>query len=338
MKQGKRGIEKLHPKLRMIANGSEIVNGVRAELSSIVVSTVVPEKEIPQKVAADLAKPEMLRAPGNEEAFSRRLPRSKKRGKLTKKTSARHAFVNVFIEVHRDRTAKAKADGLQRVERLSDRLRKRIEREKIDGCVLPRRNMIAATVPVSMLEEIKDDPNVAFVQPAELLTFRLPKPRSLATAGPSAPTSRKVRKTDMHGDGGDVMIGIIDVGGFDFAHPDFLDGNGKTRFTRIWDQGGNVHAAPSRFEYGSEITDTHMNAAIAASKRPGGLPATLLERQSQQEDGSHATHVASIAAGNSGVCSKAQIAAVLIDLPAQASQVKERRTTLQRFLAHRARG
>ena len=84
MKQGKRGIEKLHPKLRMIANGSEIVNGVRAELSSIVVSTVAPEKEIPQKVAADLAKPEMLRAPGNEEAFSRRLPRSKKRGKLDK--------------------------------------------------------------------------------------------------------------------------------------------------------------------------------------------------------------------------------------------------------------
>ncbi len=44
MKQGKRGIEKLHPKLRMIANGSEIVNGARAELSSIVVSTIAPEK------------------------------------------------------------------------------------------------------------------------------------------------------------------------------------------------------------------------------------------------------------------------------------------------------
>ena len=105
MKQGEKDVEKLHPKLRMIANGSEVVNGARAELSSIVVSTVAPEKDVPQKVTADLAKPEMLRAPGNEAAFSRKLPR-KKRGKLTKKTSARHAFVNVFIEVHRDRTAR----------------------------------------------------------------------------------------------------------------------------------------------------------------------------------------------------------------------------------------
>ena len=59
----------------------------------------------------------------------------------------------------------------------------------------------------------------------------------------------------MHGDGGDVIIGIIDVGGFDFAHPDFLDGNGKTRFPRSGIR-RQVHAAPSRFEFGSEITDS----------------------------------------------------------------------------------
>jgi subtilisin family serine protease len=40
-----------------------------------------------------------------------------------------------------------------------------------------------------------------------------------------------------------------------------------------------------------------------------------LEPQSQMVPGSHGTHVASIAAGNTGVCSKADIAAVLVSLP-----------------------
>ena len=45
------------------------------------------------------------------------------------------------------------------------------------------------------------------------------------------------------------------------------------------------------------------------------MPATELEPQSQQVPGSHGTHVASIAAGNRGVCRRAEIAAVLISLP-----------------------
>lgn len=330
MKPREDEIQKLHPKLRMIANGSETVNGLRAELSSLVVSTIVPEKAAPsRRIEAELTKPEMLRAPGNEAAFSSRYPR-KKRRKLTGRSSAHEAFVNVFIEVHRDRTAQAKADGLQRVESLSDRLRRDLEKAKgsaeIDGCVIPRRNMIAATVSVAALKELKDNPNIAFVQPAEGLTFRLPKARTLA-AGPATPSPRKVGQATLHGDGAGVIIGIIDVGGFDFAHPDFLDANGRTRFLSIWDQGGNLHAAPPRFGYGSEITAAHMNAAVAAAKKKNGLPATMLEPQSQQGDGSHGTHVTSIAAGNSGVCPKAQIAAVLIDVPTQADQLKERRTT-----------
>jgi subtilisin family serine protease len=46
----------------------------------------------------------------------------------------------------------------------------------------------------------------------------------------------------------------------------------------------------------------------------GVSPHDLL-RQSQMVPGSHGTHVASIAAGNSGLCSKAQIAAVLVSMP-----------------------
>ena len=53
----------------------------------------------------------------------------------------------------------------------------------------------------------------------------------------------------------------------------------------------------------------------------------MVERQSQRTEGSHATHVASIAAGNRGVCPKAEIAAVLISVPVLKDTLAERRAT-----------
>ena len=242
---------KLHPKLRMISNGSDRVNGVRAELSSIVVSTIKPEELTPSsQVASELVEPEMLRAPGNEAAFSDKIPHSKRK-KLTKKSAARSAFVNVFIEVHRERTGPSKSDGLQRVETLSDQLRRKLNGAKgsaeIDGCVLPRRSMISATVPVALLDELKHDPRIAFVQPAEALTFRIPTPLTTAT-GQTGPIPRKVGNVNLHGDGDGIIIGIIDVGGFDFAHPGFSRREWARRASsRIWDQGGQLHSPPDAF-------------------------------------------------------------------------------------------
>ncbi len=69
-----------------------------------------------------------------------------------------------------------------------------------------------------------------------------------------------------------------------------------------------------------------MDAAIAAEVA-GKFPATIVERQSQRTEGSHATHVASIAAGNRGVCPKAEIAAVLISVPMEKDPLVERRAT-----------
>jgi len=122
-----------------------------------------------------------------------------------------------------------------------------------------------------------------------------------------------------HHDGEGVVVGIIDVGGFDFAHPDFIR-DGRTRWEAIWDQGGTTRPPPdsdpkSGLSYGSEILGSHMKAALAASGKRG-LAATELEPQSSMVPGSHGTHVASIAAGNSGVAPKASLVGVLVSIPA----------------------
>lgn len=121
-----------------------------------------------------------------------------------------------------------------------------------------------------------------------------------------------------------VLVGIIDTGGFDFAHPDFVK-DGKTRFLAIWDQGGRDFAEPQRTTgrheqgkktlYGSELKKEHLDAAMEQAASHGGFDPVELMPQSQMKRGSHATHVASIAAGNNSFAPDAAIAGVLISLP-----------------------
>ena len=272
---------KCQPRLRMIANGDLNVNTVRAEQCA---SIAIEDKKI--------LKQTPLRRTDPAAALQEGQPAStKKSGKIKRVTS--RVLANVFIET-RNATTKA---------------------GRFPGEKARRANLVTAKVSLSEIAKIAADPNVTFIELGEALA----SPTPIVSAAKVGPPSRSVREfgtAAQRQKAEDVLIGIIDVQGFDFAHPDFLDADGKTRFVAIWDQGGTGRPSPGgtqQFKYGSELLQKHLNAAIAASPKLN-IPAYELEPQSQMEPGSHGTHVASIAAGKSGVCPKAMIAAVLVSL------------------------
>jgi subtilisin family serine protease len=249
-----------------------------------------------------------------------------KREKLQDSKPATDSYVNVFIEFFPEQHDASGGAGkdMERVKQQIQGTQKK-SADSLPTEAIARRNFLCATVPVTMLEDLSRDPAIAFVHPSDPLALDRPEVNS-APAG-KKPTSKAIGNAKKNGRGDGVLIGIIDVGGFDFAHPDFLDENGQTRFVGIWDQGGDFRPPPRGFSRGSEFRQKDLNAAIEAAKKPGLPPAAWIERQSQLQPGSHGTHVASIAAGNSGVCPKAKIAAVLIDIPAIQDDVERRRST-----------
>jgi subtilisin family serine protease len=283
------GLPKIHPKLRMFANGDTEVNVLRAEHAcSLAVVTELAES-VPPLRAQDAA-PAMVSEPPPK-------------GKL-EEAERPDAFVSVFVHFA--------------VEDLNDHA----PQPAAPPLTASKKGIATAELSVAEAFELAQSDKVSFVEPGQPLTM----PRPMITADSVAAPSEELRRfgdAAQHGDGADVLIGVIDVGGFDFAHPDFIV-DGKTRFLSIWDQGGNARPSPAEhpdpekgipFAYGSELLADDLNAAIEAASEPGQLPATVLEPQSETEIGSHGTHVASIVAGNGGICRKAQIAAVLISIP-----------------------
>jgi subtilisin family serine protease len=274
----------------MIANGSSEVNAVRAEQCAGLRVTS-------QKLLNEVG----LRRTAYDSAVTRR---KVKRLPTVRTLSAIAANVeaNVFVQLN---------DGFE-------------AGSKIQGEKARKANVVSARVPLSQLPNLAQDPRIAYIEIGEALKKPHPKVTEGKVTTPGM-SDRKFGKESQHKFGEDVLIGIIDVGGFDFSHPDFLDANGKTRFVAIWDQGGNGRPPPEgvQFGYGAEFRKDHLDAAIKAA--PGlGVPAYEIEKQSQMTEGSHGTHVASTAAGNRGVCRRSPIAGVLISL---AEADEDRRTT-----------
>jgi subtilisin family serine protease len=276
-------IRKLQPKLRMIADGDTTVNVVRAERCAAlsVVSPTLLKKFPPLRGTA--AAPVAIKD-------ARKKPTAP-----PLKTITPEVLTNVFVYL-RD----AGVDDPQ----CGNRPRARSGR------------IMQVQSKLNEIPALASQEQVTYVEIAEALKPPTPILSSLRSGAPS-PGLRRFGQPARHKYGEDVLIGIIDVQGFDFAHPDFLHRRGKTRFVRIWDQGGDARPSPEKtgqFSYGAEFRQEQLNAAIKASAQLD-LPATDIEKQSQMVEGSHGTHVASIAAGNRGICRNALIAGVLISLP-----------------------
>ena len=282
---------KLAPKLRMYCNGSAVVNAIRAERAP---ALAVCGKELLRDVATH-------RDPEQRSTSWRALRGRASRGSLKSTGITGSASVNVIIRL---------VEG-------TDTLPAPIR----DHPFTWRFNLVTACVPLSALAAIEEDDGVEFIEIGEGIKFT---PPADVSAGARTPTAgeRRVASAADHEFGAGVLIGIVDVQGFDFSHPDFLaEGGRETRFVRIWDQGRadddpRKRPAPAGFGYGAEITDAHMNAALAGSGS-FGLPAHLLEPQSQMAVSSHGTHVAGIVAGNRGICRRSPVAAVLLSLPGE---------------------
>lgn len=276
---------KLDPKLRMVANGSSAVNAVRAEQCAAV--TLAAESPLLQSIPPRRA--EAPRPVSRREATG-----GAARGKLA--SVAGDVLANVFI------TTTDAAD----------------ETARFPGETTRRGNVVAATLPLASLGDVAGRERVLYVEMGQRLVP--PRPTlDAASAPPPSPALRRFGDARQHHGGENVLIGIVDVEGFDFAHPDFLDDQGRTRWVRIWDQGGDARPSPRAanrrgFDYGAEFRREHLDAALAAASGLR-LPPQEIERQSQMVPGSHGTHVASIAAGRRGVCPRALLAGVLVSLP-----------------------
>lgn len=271
---------RIQPKLRMFCNGSADVNAVRAEFAS---ALTVESAALAKRVAP-------LPAESIAPVAHHRAPKKLARGKLKRVTD--QVAVNVFVQLD-DPT----------------------DTTPVRGQTAALQGLRTAHVKLSEIDRLAAQPGVLRVELGEPLTDPTPVVSSDHVSAPSADARRfGVDLAGRHQYGQDVLIGIIDVQGFDFAHEEFLDAAGNTRWVRIWDQGATSGTRPAGFHYGRELTAAQMNAALAAS-RAGGLAATLLEPQSQMDESSHGTHVSSIAAGNRGVARRAHIAGVLVSLP-----------------------
>ncbi len=291
----------------MVANGSYDVNAVRAAFNGAVVvegedQQIKPKRKKARRIRRLPTKPIGFSAI-NMPVPKSKLPAKAKRGHLRR--PAQDVLVSAFIHTTED-GAKGR---------------------KLPGETRRKRNLRTAKLSLAdltaLLKDRENRDRISYIEMGQ--TLAVPRPEVSAELVTEPPSTCPETLRNLHRGGKDVLVGIIDVQGFDFAHPEFLSA-GKTRFHAIWDQGlesdrqrGFQALPPRGFDYGHVFDQAALNRAIASGQRIG-VPPHALEPQSQMDISSHGTHVASIAAGKSGVCPNATLAAVLISIPKEDSE------------------
>ena len=306
-------VEGVDPKVDVFIHGSTEVNIGRAAQSASVATPTAERRPgdgapartgwMPQVSADDPAGPATIVPLTPTEVA--RLRKQRRGGD----DEAPNVDFSLFVELDRDLEPRRLRDAHAEVERLAHRVRWKGETATVE-------------VPGPHVRDLHGVHGVTYVEPG--LPLRAPEPLvgdGRDGGAPRASLRRVAAASRRHNDGHGVLVGIVDVGGFDFAHADFASRDGPgTRWVAIWDQGGTMRPPPAargdRFaalDYGAEIRQQHMDTALAAAP-DRNMAATTLEPQSVMQRASHGTHVASIAAGNRGVARRAHLAGVLVAL------------------------
>lgn len=114
-------------------------------------------------------------------------------------------------------------------------------------------------------------------------------------AGGQRTTDRR-RPDGLDSTGRGVVVGIADWG-CDVTHPDLRNADGSTRLLALWDQRGRSRKSPSPWGYGRVHTRSEIDSALRTPDPLGSL-GYRMDASGRSQQGTHGTHVSSIAVGN----------------------------------------
>ena len=138
-----------------------------------------------------------------------------------------------------------------------------------------------ARIPIGKLEQLATLPEVKCIEISKPMYRMMDKARKASTVDR---VHRAETPLEQAYTGDNVIVGIID-GGFEYAHINFTDPDGKLRVKRVWEQRKEEGTPPEGFSYGTEY-------ATEEAIRAAAFDVDAMEGES------HGSHVAGIAAGS----------------------------------------
>lgn len=160
----------------------------------------------------------------------------------------------------------------------------RLVREGLEIVILTNEYAIV-TIRESDIPWLAGQPEIEYIEKPKRLFFSVNQGRAASCVNALAAGPEGLR-----GEG--VLIAILDSG-IDYAHPDFIREDGKTRIAAIWDQGAAGNP-PEGYRIGTEFTREEINEALEKVRQGQ----SSYEALGTRDLSGHGTGVAGIAAGN----------------------------------------
>lgn len=156
-------------------------------------------------------------------------------------------------------------------------------------------NIVTARVPLGDIVRLRRRPEVASLKASTLYVGDLGRSVADIQASPGQLPVPGESLPPVSGKG--VAVAVLDWG-FDFAHRALRTASGRSRIRWMWDQrGGRTAASPLPYGYGREFSRRQIDEALRTPDPHGALDYDPAEIDARGE-GTHGTHVLSIAAGS----------------------------------------